>query len=358
MKTIKEFTLIVLLFSTTILLAAPSEPVLVSMSAAYWDVPKDAVFESFDDRETLKLNGKAFLKEVSLQDGSISVDVYANTKRSFAGILFRKKDNSMEEVYMRMHKSSQVDAVQYSPTFRGELTWQLYREHQARVSLKNAGWNTLRIDIKGDAASVYVNDELAMEVNDLRTDHKEGAIGLFALFGNRFSNFQYQAKEYHPEEKTKVLQYAEGLISEWSISGAKMYSTDTGLKDFANDSFQKVATEESGLLAFSKFLDKPSSGEFEKNQEACVLARVSVFSEEKRYARLAVDFSDKIFLFVNGNPVFRGNNAFRTKGVQYMGHLSLDANHLYIPLEKGENVIECLVIDRANGWGLMAKWLD
>ena len=118
MKTIKEFTLIVLLFSTTTLLATPLEPIAVSMSAAYWDVPKDAVFESFDDRETLKLNGKAFLREVSFKDGSISVDVYANTKRSFAGILFRKKDNSMEEVYMRMHKSSQVDAVQYSPTFR------------------------------------------------------------------------------------------------------------------------------------------------------------------------------------------------------------------------------------------------
>ena len=354
----KKYILLVLLFSTTILLASPSEPVLVSMSADYWDVPKDAVFESFDGRETLKLNGKAFLKEVSLQDASISVDVYANTKRSFAGILFRKKDKSMEEVYMRMHKSSQVDAVQYSPSFRGELTWQLYREHQAKVSLKSTGWNTLRIDIKGDAASVYVNNELVMKVNDLRTDHKEGAIGLFALFGNRFSNFQYMAEESEKGKSSKDINYEQGLISEWSISGAKMYSTDTGLKDFAKDSFQKVATEESGLLAFSKYLDKPSSGAFEQNQEACVLARVSVFSEDKRYARLAIDFSDKVLLFVNGSPVFRGNNAFRTKGVQYMGHLSLEANHLYIPLEKGENTIECLVIDRANGWGLMAKWLD
>lgn len=38
-----------------------------------------------------------------------------------------------------------------------------------------------------------------------------------------------------------------------------------------------------------------------------------------------------------------------------MGHLNLKANTLLLNLKKGENTIHCIVIDKANGWGLMGK---
>ena len=125
----------------------------INMAASNWEVPENAVFERFDNRETLLLNGKrATLKNVQFTNGTIEVDIYANSIRSFAGITFRKQADNMEEVYMRMHKSSQVDAVQYTPILNNESNWQLFRAYQAQVTFKDTGWNTLRIEIHNQPA--------------------------------------------------------------------------------------------------------------------------------------------------------------------------------------------------------------
>tara|TARA_R110002095_G_scaffold50469_1_gene44261 strand:+ start:742 stop:1014 length:273 start_codon:yes stop_codon:yes gene_type:complete len=67
------------------------------------------------------------------------------------------------------------------------------------------------------------------------------------------------------------------------------------------------------------------------------------------------DYSDKIIVYLNGKPIFKGNNAFRSKGMQYQGHIDIDANTLFLHLKKGKNTLHCVVIDKANGWGLLGK---
>ncbi len=174
---------------------AQSAEIKIDMAAADWHVPKDATFERFDNRQTLVLkSGRATVKTQDFKNGTIEVDVFANSKRSFAGITFRKQNDHMEEVYMRMHKSGQVDAVQYTPIFHKESNWQLFRTYQARVSFRQAGWNTLRIEVRGSRAEVFVNDEQAMVIDHLRTGQSSAQIGLFALFTNRFSNFRVTPK--------------------------------------------------------------------------------------------------------------------------------------------------------------------
>ncbi len=163
----------------------------VDMIHSNWNIPENAAFEQFDNRETLVLkNGRAIVKKLNFTNGTIEVDVYANSIRSFAGITFRKQNDNMEEVYMRMHKSSQADAIQYTPIFNNESNWQLFREYQAQVSFKNTGWNTLRIEVNNKSTKVFVNDKIVMSIDHLRTDHSIGEIGLFSLFANRFSNFR------------------------------------------------------------------------------------------------------------------------------------------------------------------------
>ena len=117
----------------------------VPMTKEQWDVPAKASFEALEGRKTLNLNGKAYVKNIDFSDGSIQVDVYANSKRSFAGIVFRKQNHFMEEIYMRLHKSRQVDAVQYTPVFNGESNWQLYREYQANVEFKTKVENLVKV---------------------------------------------------------------------------------------------------------------------------------------------------------------------------------------------------------------------
>jgi len=338
---------------------AQQESVKIDMQKENWIVPKGAVFETFDNRETLLLKGKrATVKDMLFINGTIEVDVYANSKRSFAGITFRKQNETMEEVYLRMHKSSQVDAVQYTPIFNGESNWQLYREYQAQVTFMNKGWNTLKIEVKNKTASVFVNDKKVMDVDDLRTDQNNGSIGLFALFSNRFSNFRITHKPAIVED-TKTdneTPVDSNIISTWEVTKAMPFKAgEIQFSDFLKEDYTELKTEASGLLPISKYITKTSSGNFEQNAEDYVVASTTIYANEGDTKLFSFDYSDKIIVYLNGAPIFKGNNAFRAKGVQYMGHVDIDANKLYLRLKKGENRIHCVVIDKANGWGLMGK---
>lgn len=330
----------------------------IEMVASNWNVTKEATFEKFDNRETLVLkSGRITVKNQKFTNGSIEVDVYANAIRSFAGITFRKKGNTMEEVYMRLHKTNQADAVQYTPIFNNESNWQLYREHQAKVSFKNKGWNALRIEVNNDNAEVFVNNEKVMSITDLRSNNTSGEIGLFALFSSRFSNFRYTPKQTKAQSKTiDDTPIDPNIISQWEITKAKTYKEqELHFNDFLKEEYTTVKTEKSGLLPISKYIKKTSSGNFEQNIEDYMIAFTTVYSENSGTKLFSFDYSDKIIVYLNGEVLFKGNNAFRTKGVQYMGHIDINTNKLFIPLKKGKNTIHCVVIDKANGWGLIAK---
>ncbi len=330
----------------------------IDMVASNWSVSQEATFERFDNRKTLLLNGgRIAAKNMNFTNGSIEVDVYANSIRSFAGITFRKQNNNMEEVYMRLHKSNQADAVQYTPVFNNESNWQLYRECQAKVSFKNKGWNALRIEVNNDNAAIFVNNEKVMSITNLRTNNTSGEIGLFAGFSNRFSNFRITPKDaVEMTKKDSNLPVDSTIITKWEITKSKPYKAEElHFENFLKEEYSTVETEASGLLPISKYIKKSSSGNFEQNEEDYIVASTTVYASNDETKLFSFDYSDRIIVYLNGEVLFKGNNAFRTKGVQYMGHIAINTNKLFIPLKKGKNTIHCVVIDKANGWGLIAK---
>jgi len=117
--------------------------------------------------------------------------------------------------------------------------------------------------------------------------------------------------------------------------------------------YKTVNTEDSGLLPISKYVVKPSSGNFEDNEEVYTVASIVIDSDSKQVKQFYFDYSDKIIVYLNGQAIFFGNNAFRSKGVQYQGHIDINANNLYLSLKEGKNTLQCVIIDRANGWGLI-----
>ena len=347
-----------MVFSTSAL-SAQTRNSETSLIEENWIFPEgtEYTFERFNDRNTLLLDGRAELKNADFTNGTIEVDVYANTSRSFAGLSFRKKDDTLEELYLRMHKSDQPDALQYTPIFHGESNWQLYRELQANLSLKDEGWNHLKIEVMGDSAEVLINGKKVLTVNDLRTDHAKGRIGLFALFENRFSNFKITPKEETFRDKTQTTIADPLLVRHWQLSEARPYDADRFERKRLPDlDYRKVASEPSGLLPISKFVNKPSSGNFEGNSEDFVVARIDILSQTEQTRRFSFDYSDKIILYLNGKEIYRGNNAFRSKGIQHTGHLQIDTNTVSLNLQKGTNVLECVVIEKSNGWGIMGKF--
>ncbi|MBO6659405.1 MAG: DUF1080 domain-containing protein [Roseivirga sp.] len=349
----------ILLGILTVQLAhAQSKSISIPMNSTHWNIPADAQFEQFDNRETLVLTtGRATVKGQNFTNGTIEVEVYAKASRSFAGISFREENNNLEEVYMRLHKSGQADAVQYTPMFNNESNWQLYREHQANVTFKANGWNKLRLEVQNQRVEVFINGSYAMTVEQMKTSQKEGQIGLWALFGNRFSNFKvtHSAVDKSTQEKPKT-PTDPTIISSWQITSAQSFHKEKlDYELLAEAEYTSVTTEESGLLPISKYVKKTSSGGFEQNKEDFIVAKTTIHSEEAANKLFSFDYSDKIIIYLNGEAIFSGDNSFRLKGVQFMGHLNIDANTLYLPLKKGGNIIHCVVIDQANGWGLIGK---
>jgi len=331
----------------------------VPLDAQSWLVPDGvkAVFEEFDGRATVMLNGTISAINHEFSNGVIEVDVYANQKRSFAGISFRQQDGTSEEVYMRMHKSGQPDAVQYTPIYNRESSWQLYDELQTNTRFLNEGWNTLRIEVVGDRSQVLINGSKVLVVQDLKTDLLTGGVGLFSLFGNRFSNFRYSDEEIAiPSEKEERAQRLPGIITKWNLSEAQNFiAEDLDYNMFSAMSMIEVSTENSGLLPISKFRKKPSSGNFEQNPEAYAVALTTFSGIAGEYKQFSFDYSDKIIVYFNGERIFSGNNAFRAKGNLFKGNLRINTNTIYLPLKEGANTLHCVVIDRANGWGLMGR---
>ncbi|MEA1785456.1 family 16 glycoside hydrolase [Arenibacter sp. GZD96] len=334
-----------------------NQSITIPFTEKHWKFAENAVhrFEVFENMETLVLNGKASVKNISMENGSIEVAVYATQKRSFAGIVFRKQGETMEEVYIRNHKSGQPDAVQYAPIYNGEGNWQLYREHQAHVFFEREGWNHLKLVFNQQHVAVWLNDQKILEVDGLKTENNIGEIGLFSLFENRFANFKYQENTTHTivKERTKP-NSGTSLITEWNLSEAYLYAPEQDKNiDFNGLVYKSVPTEPSGLLPISKYLMKPSFGNFEANEEVYAVVATNIMADVKKRVKFSFDYSDKIVVFLNGTIVFEGNNAFLSKGPQFQGHLGITANTIYLDLDAGENTLHCMVIDKANGWGII-----
>jgi len=261
----------------------------------------------------------------------------------------------MEETYMRLHKSKQPDAVQYSAIYNYETNWQLYREHQANVIFKTKGWNTLRVEVNGTMAEIFVNNEKVLTVNNLKTGFPDGQIGLAALYNNRFSNFRITnideaASTNQPAKESN----SSDIIKKWNVTQAFTYIEGTlNSKDFSKLTSKSLNTEASGLLPISKYIERTSVGNFEANKEEYAVVSTNIVVDANEVRQFFFDYSDKIFVYLNGKLVFSGNNAFRSKGVQYQGHLDINANSLYLDLKKGNNTLHCVVIDKANGWGII-----
>ncbi len=327
-----------------------------------WEFPKNnpPKFEFYNGKQAMFLNSKAFLKDFEFKNGTIEVAIAANKKRSFAGFIFRKNKRHGEEVYLRMHKSRMPDGLQYTPIFNNESNWQLYHQLQQTTVLKDTGWNTLKIVVYEQQAIVFVNETKLLDIAELRSGNLIGRLGFFALFGNWFADLTYtpgvDTSLFPVQTKKSVID--KSLIQSWQLS--KVYPTtilqQQSLLQLANESsFTSFKTETNGLLPISKYRSKISSGAFERNKEEFVIAKLIIHSEKKQIKKINIDFSDKLHFYLNKELLFEGDNSFRSKGPQYMGHLGLKNNTLILNLEKGSNEILCVVTEKANGWGLLAK---
>jgi hypothetical protein len=353
-----------------------------------WELKGPSVkVERHDGRDVLTVeNGFAYRRDVRLQDGSVDFDVQLTRRRSFVYLMFRMAgDREHEELYLRPHKSSLPDAIQYAPVYQGASAWQLHHGPgaTAAVTFEPGGWTHVRLVLHGDQAAVFVGDlaKPALVIPRLARAAAPGYLALraFAPPGSgsgpvaRFANVSIQpgasafdfssGKRDDAPDQTAPSAPAAGLrppgsVRAWSVSSAFAVPNDVAepalpAPDVLGE-FQRVEVEPSGLVELHRYVKLKAAD----SREAAAVARVRVRTGAAGLRRFDLGFSDVATVFLNGRPLFRGDAHYSYDNPRQEGLIHYGQATVFLPLEKGDNDLAVLVSDDFGGWGLMGRFAD
>jgi hypothetical protein len=352
-----------------LLLAAPHAELLaelrdIPLSEAVLDTGKvnSIAMREVAGRQALCLDGVAMLRGETLRGGAISVDVAALGERQFANLLFRAQDAAnYEEAYLRLHKSGQADAVQYSPVLKGETNWQLFRADQASATFTPGEWVTLQVDFAGERALVTVGGATptSLSVNRLALDGDGTGLGLGSLGGACFSNLRIAERPVLPAPgQADAAAAPSGSIRAWGLSPSRPFEGFAASAPRAAGDWNVAAAERDGLLMISRHRAKALAGAYERNSIDVVDAGVTLRSDRARTVELEFDASDRARVYLNGKPIAEIDNSFRAKGPLFRGDFGMGQQRLFLPLKAGDNELVVSVAERANGWGLAARLVE
>jgi hypothetical protein len=330
---------------------------VIEFDSDQWKITNGSV-EEYLGRKSLA--GGGVLQNVEFVNGVIEVDIAADGQRSFPGIQFRAQDPQNTELfYFRPHKPNQPDALQYTPTYKGLSGWQLFhgRGYTAAVNIPHNEWIHLRMEVLGKRARIFFGDqkEPALVINDLRRDVNGGYVGLRAPGGGavHYANFEIELTEdldFGPVPKRAP---AENMLRNWQISPPRLVrEVDRSRVPTASEldeiEWQDVVGDRRGLIDLAPHVTK--SGQTPE----VVFARTVVRAEQNGIQELSFGYSDAVHLFVNGELLFAGQSAFRSRDLQFQGIVGLN-DAVYPRLKKGDNEILLMVSEVFGGWGFMAR---
>ena len=318
-----------------------------------WDLSR-AKIEDHLGRKALA--GTAFLKNITLRNGFIEVDIATTERtRSYPGLLFRVQDTAnYERVYIRPHRSPFYDDVlQYGPVFNGVDSWQLYNGPGLTASLDvlPGRWNRLKVLVAGNQAQVFWNDipEPVLAIDDLARGDSAGLIGLVGPMDGTayFSNLRYELNEGLALPPPAPREALRGLISVWELStpftAIGVDFTKYPGEAVAAASWRPVAADRRGMVDVSRYFPRRSrAGD-------CVLARTTLSAESDTLLRLSFGYSDIITVFLNRQPIYSGNAAYQSRDRSFLGIIGY-FDDLYLPLKSGDNELLVLVGETSGGW--------
>lgn len=301
--------------------------------------------------------GRAVLSDVEFHNGVIEVDMAFSGRRGFAGINFRMRpDGQYEHFYIRPHKTGLPDALQYTPVFHGLSSWQLYSGpgYTARAVIPRDQWVHVRLELKDSQARVFLNraETPSLVIDRLQHGDSRGQIGLFGPGRGavHFANFSYEQTDTLHFDAPAPLDIPAGLIMNWEITTpVKLAQIDMNrCPNAAALQWTAVSADENGLLDLARHVT-PVAGD-----ASTVYARTTLQADTAFTLPLSLGYSDVVSVFLNGQPIFTGNNSFRSRDPGFLGILGRH-DEIHLPLKKGNNELLMTVIETFGGWGISAQ---
>jgi hypothetical protein len=290
----------------------------------------------------------------------VEIDVAVERQRAFHGIVWRAQDHeNYESFFVRPHQVGNPDAVQYTPVFHGVSGWQLYHGggYWAPVAFPVGPWFTIRVVFIGQRAEVFVGDldHPALAISELKAPVAEGRIGvLVGGPGLHLSRFAHSTEPPRLRSRARRSIQVRGVIPAWEISDAFPESalptgrlTKAGL---AQHRWTRLVSEPTGLANLARIggTDGPRN---------TVFARAVIRASRTQLRPMDLGFSDRAVVWLNGRPLFRGDDTYRSRDYRFLGSIGwYDTVHL--PLERGDNELVIGVSETFGGWGVQARFAD
>ena len=244
---------------------------------------------------------------------------------------------------------------------KGISPWQLYfgRKYSFPYEYHYNDWTHVKLVVNNNKAQVYLNhSEKPNHSWKLYHDLKEGGVSLTGgnAQGMHLANIKidaanYELKDYTPLSRTPI----EGLIPSWELSDKfeeKMLDDPSKINMLIKERKWKhrIDVEEGTAANISNAVqlrdDIPGN---------TVFAKIEINATESMSKLFEFGYSDRVVVILNGKPIYRGNNRFRSRDYRYLGTIGLfDA--VYLELKKGKNTLLLAVSEDFGGWLVTGKF--
>ncbi len=331
-----------------------------------WEINAQSyVLESYKGKDALYMQrGMAALKDVTFLNGTIEFDVFLTERQGFPGVRFRAVDaNNMESFYIRAHLPGKPDANQGTPVINGLSPWQLYfgPSYSVPYDYNYDDWTHVKLVVNGKRAQVFFDySEKPHLCWNLVREPKEGRIAISGGGPNpmHYANFTIdktatQLVDFKVHERKPI----DGLVSAWEISDK---FEETQLDNLANIK---------GLITSRKWLGKVQIEEGaaaniarkvllrDGTKKNTVFAKLVINSDKEQTKLFEFGYSDRAVAILNDQPIYKGNNRWRSRDYRYLGTIGLfDA--VYLNLKKGKNILLLAVSEDFGGWLVTGKFTD
>ncbi|HEX3579525.1 MAG TPA: hypothetical protein VHY33_13250 [Thermoanaerobaculia bacterium] len=344
---------------------AQTAPKAIKFDSLLWNVEPGAIVSGMST-DVLALRGEVHLKDVAIGDGIVEVDIMPTSTIAFVGVVFRaESSDNFELVYARPFKSDAPDALQYTPRFNRVDAWQIYSGpgYNAAASFSKMEPAHLKVVFDGHTAAVFVNrsEKPSLIVPRLQRAYKAGSVGLWGAGDARFSNFTYQPLPRTQEPNAPAEAKVANTPQCWAISQNVEPASVAGdvIAAFPKLTWENVRGLPNGLLEISRFrVHRGVSPDFRKTVDDAIVARTYVTSAAHQIKRLDLAYSDRVTLFINGKPVFRGNATLGSRDPSFLGTLALGFDAVYAELQPGRNEIMAALTENNWGWGVQLRFAD
>lgn len=325
---------------------------------------KSHVIETYKGKEAIYLqSGSLMLKNTKFLNGTIEYDIYLKEEQAFPGIYFRANNNDAEHWYIRPHLPGKPDANQAIATTNGITSWQLYfgPTYSFPYTYKYNDWTHVKIVVNQDKAQVYLDYAEDPQLS-WHLFHQVKPGDIIFTGGNRsgmhLANIQVdqsqsELKKFKPVKRKPI----ENLIDKWEISDKfdeKLLGNPKELDNLISKRkwIGNIEVEEGTAANISRKVMRRNS-----IPGNTVFAKTVINSQKAALKLFEFGYSDRVVVILNGKPIYRGTNGFRTRDYRYLGTVGLfDA--VYLNLEKGKNTLLLAVSEDFGGWLVTGKIED